>query len=77
MDRRRYRALQIIQSSTEEFLADGASDTTSIIFRTRYFAGVTTSGQVLYEGETFNVREVKEIGRRKGLDLRCHRKVTT
>ncbi|WP_320202389.1 phage head closure protein [Agrobacterium rosae] len=68
---------QIIQSSTEEFLADGASDTTSIIFRTRYFVGVTTSSQVIYEGETFNVREVKEIGRRKGLDLRCDRKVTT
>jgi SPP1 family predicted phage head-tail adaptor len=67
---------QIIQSSTEEFLTNGASDTTSIIFRTRYFEGVYTSSQVIYEGETFNVREVKEIGRRKGLDLRCERKVS-
>lgn len=67
---------QIIQSSTEEFLTNGASDTTSIIFRTRYFEGVNTSSQVVYDGETFNVREVKEIGRRKGLDLRCERKVS-
>lgn len=68
---------QIIQSSTEEFLTSGATDETVIIFRTRYFAGVTTSSQVLYEGQTFNVREVKEIGRRKGLDLRCERKVAS
>lgn len=68
---------QIIQSSTEEYLTNGASDTTSIIFRTRYFQGLTTSNQVIYEGETFNVREVKEIGRRKGLDLRCERKVAS
>lgn len=67
---------QIIQSSTEEFLTNGASDTTSIIFRARHFAGVTTSSQVVYEGETFNVREITEIGRRKGLDLRCDRKVS-
>ncbi|WP_312620418.1 phage head closure protein [Agrobacterium pusense] len=67
---------QIIQSSTEEYLTNGASDTTSIIFRTRYFEGVNTSSQVIYDGETFNVREVKEIGRRKGLDLRCERKVS-
>ena len=67
---------QIIQSSTEEFLSSGATDETVIIFRTRYFEGVNTSSQVLYEGQAFNVREVKEIGRRKGLDLRCERKVS-
>lgn len=68
---------QIIQSSTEEFLTSGATDETVIIFRTRYFGGVTTSSQVIYEGDTYNVREVKEIGRRKGLDLRCDRKVAS
>lgn len=67
---------QIIQSSTEEYLTNGASDTTSIIFRTRFFTGVNTSSQIIYEGEAFNVREVKEIGRRRGLDLRCERKVS-
>lgn len=68
---------QIIQSSTEEFLTSGASDTTSIIFRTRYFAAVTNGSQVIYEGQPYNVREVKEIGRRKGMDLRCERQVST
>lgn len=67
---------QIIQSSTEEFLTNGASDTTSIIFRTRYFSPIGGTSRILFEGEEYNVREVKEIGRRKGLDLRCERKVS-
>lgn len=68
---------QIIQSSTEEFLTNGATDETVIIFRTRYFAPIGTKSRVLFEGEEYNVREVKEIGRRKGLDLRCERKVAS
>lgn len=67
---------QIIQSSTEEYLTNGASDTTSIIFRTRYFGTIVPKSRILFEGEEYNVREVKEIGRRKGLDLRCERKVS-
>lgn len=67
---------QIIQSSTEEFLTSGATDETVIIFRTRYFGAVAPKSRILFEGEEYNVREVKEIGRRKGLDLRCERKVS-
>lgn len=67
---------QIIQSSTEEFLTNGASDETTIIFRTRYFSPIGGTSRIIFEGEEYNVREVKEIGRRKGLDLRCERKVS-
>lgn len=63
---------QVIQSSTEEALsAQGASAETAIIFRTRWLAAVTTADRVHYEGRYFNVRETKEIGRRRGLELRC------
>lgn len=63
---------QIIQSSTEEFLtAQGANDETVVIFRTRWLDGITTADQLEYEGKLFNVREVKELGRRRGLELRC------
>lgn len=68
---------QIIQSSTEEFLTNGATDDTVVIFRTRYLSGVTGASRVLYQGGEFNIREVKEIGRRVGLELRCQRTVTT
>lgn len=63
---------QIIQASTEEYLRGyGEGENTSIVFRIRFLAGVTTDGRIKFNGEHFNIREVKEIGRRVGLDLRC------
>lgn len=65
---------QIIQSSTEEFIrAYGASDETVVVFRTRFLGGVTNANQIIYDGAAFNIKEVKEIGRRKGLELRAVR----
>lgn len=63
---------QIVQASTEEYLrAYGEGSETAVIFRTRYLDGVGTEDRVLYEGKPFNIKEVKEIGRRRGLELRC------
>lgn len=64
---------QIIQSSTEEFIRGGAVDETIVIFRTRWLAGVTTADRLQYEDGFFNIKETKEIGRRKGLELRAVR----
>ncbi len=64
---------QIIQANTEEFIRGGAEDETVIIFRTRWLAGITTADRIDYEGEAFNLKETKEIGRRKGLELRAVR----
>lgn len=63
---------QIVQASTEEFIrAFGASDETVIVFRLRWLAGVLLADRISYEGKLFNLKEIKEIGRRKGLELRC------
>lgn len=64
---------QIIQSSTEEFIKGGAVDETVVIFRTRWLAGVTTADRLQYEDSFFNIKETKEIGRRKALELRAVR----
>lgn len=65
---------QVVQSSTEEFMqAAGTTDQTAIIFRTRWLDGVTTSDRVLYENSFFNIKEIKELGRRRGLELRAVR----
>lgn len=64
---------QIIQSSTEEFIRGGAVDEAVVIFRTRWLGGVTTADRIEYEGVAFNLKETKEIGRRKGLELRAVR----
>jgi len=63
---------QILQQSTEEYLRGyGEGANTAIIFRIRFLVGVTTDHRIGYAGRIFNIREVKEIGRRVGLELRC------
>lgn len=62
---------QIIQSSTEEFIRGyGASDQTLAIFRVRWLDGVTNGHRIVYDGLVHNIKELKEIGRAKGLDIR-------
>lgn len=62
---------QILQSGSEEFIrAYGASEETVSIFRTRYVAGVTTADRIKYAGKELNIKEVTEIQRRRGLELR-------
>jgi SPP1 family predicted phage head-tail adaptor len=63
---------QLVQSSTDEYLrgyGEGAEKV--LIFRTRFLANVSTEHRVEFDGGYFNIREIKQIGRRKGLDLRC------
>ncbi len=63
---------QIVQQSTEEFLRSyGTTDAYAVIFRIRWLDGITVQHRVQYDGKTLNIREVKEIGRHNGLELRC------
>lgn len=62
---------QIVQASTEEFIRGGAEDQTVIIFRTRWLDGVTTADRVFYRDGFFNLKEIKELGRESGLELRA------
>lgn len=63
---------QIIQQSTQEFLKDaGTAAQTAVIFRIRHIADLKTADRVTYGGNTFDLKEIKELGRREGLDLRC------
>lgn len=63
---------QIINAATEEFIrGQGASSEASIAFRMRWLDGVTTEHRIVYEGDAFDIKETKELGRRRGLDVRC------
>ena len=63
---------QVIQASTEEFIRGaGATDHAVTIFRTRYLPDVKLSDRVLHAGAALNIKELKPIGRRRGLDIRC------
>lgn len=66
---------QVVQSSTEEFIENGAEEKTVVIFRTRFLPGVTAADRIHYLGSDFNIKELKEIGRREGLEIRCVRSV--
>lgn len=48
----------------------GSTTDTTITFRTRWLDGVTLEDRVLYDGQqAFKIIQIKEIGRRVGLDL--------
>lgn len=62
---------QRVQASTEEFIRGaGASDETVIVFRTRYVAGITNADRIVTDGIVHEIKETKELGRRRGLELR-------
>ncbi|NLS04616.1 phage head closure protein [Rhizobium sp. P32RR-XVIII] len=63
---------QVLQQSTEEFLKSaGSTPETAVIFRIRWRADLTTEHRVTYRGQIFDLKEIKELGRRDGLELRC------
>jgi SPP1 family predicted phage head-tail adaptor len=63
---------ELVQSSTREFLAAyGTEAEPATVFRIRYVAGLTTADRVTYAGEALNIVELKETGRRRGLEIRC------
>lgn len=62
---------QIVQQTTEEFIRGyGAADETIIIFHIRWLDGVQLADRILFEGRIHNLKEIKEIGRRRDLELR-------
>lgn len=63
---------QLIQSSTEEFMRNfGASSEIAAVFRIRYRDGIKVADRITCDGIAYDLKEVKELGRREGLDLRC------
>lgn len=63
---------EVVQSSTEEFfISRGTGEAQTILFRTRHIAGVKLSSRIVYAEQNFNILEIKEIGRRKGLEIRA------
>jgi SPP1 family predicted phage head-tail adaptor len=65
---------QIIQATTEEFMrAWGVSSEMAIVFRTRFVDDVRLADRVTYDGRQHDIKEVKELGRRRGLEIRTAR----
>ena len=69
----RLRAEKVEQSTAEAIRSFGASDDELVIFRARFFEGVTNADRVLWNGQTFNIKQIAPLGQRAGLELRCVR----
>jgi hypothetical protein len=63
---------QRLEATLDEYVRNyGASTERLMIFRTRYIDGVQGDFQIVFEGEQFVIKQIKEIGRRKALEFRA------
>ena len=57
-------------ASGREFLSAGAIvNERRAIFTIRWREGLTTLDRLVYAGAPFNIKEIREIGRREGLEI--------
>lgn len=60
-----------VQQNTAEFLAVfGEAEKAAAIWRIRFLPGLTTADRVTHGGMTYDLKEVAEIGRQQGMELR-------
>jgi SPP1 family predicted phage head-tail adaptor len=65
---------QLLAFSTDDREGQRGSTTDTVItLRTRWLDDVTLENRVLYDGQAYTIRQIKEIGRRVGLDIICER----
>jgi len=61
---------QVAQEGGREFLgAETIRSERKVVFRLRWLPGITVTHRVLYDGREHNILEVRELGRREGLEL--------
>lgn len=56
-------------SARERFTSNQRVAQETVTFRTRYLDGVTPKMRISYDGRTYDILGVTELGRRDGLDL--------
>jgi SPP1 family predicted phage head-tail adaptor len=62
---------ELVQQSADEYLAGfGEAQQGNLIFRIRYVADLKTSDRVVYDGDAYDLDQITEIGRKRGLELR-------
>lgn len=57
------------KSGREFFAAQTTQASRQVVFRIRFIEGITVLNRVVYESITHNIVEVREIGRREGIEL--------
>lgn len=63
---------EIVKASADEFLTGfGEAERGTTVFRLRYRDGVTTADRIIFDGIAHDIKEIVEIGRRRGLEIRA------
>lgn len=63
---------EVLQQTSLEFLTGyGEAEGRTIIFRIRHIDGITTADRITFENRHYDLKEIKELGRRRGLELRA------
>ncbi|MDO6521284.1 phage head closure protein [Shimia thalassica] len=62
---------ELVQRSADEYLTGyGEAESRSAVFLIRYQSGITTADRVVWRGVAYDIDEIVELGRRRGLELR-------
>lgn len=62
---------EVLQQTANEFFTGyGEAETGTVIFRVRFRPGIMTKDRVSFDGTDYDIKEIKEIGRRDALELR-------
>ncbi|MDX0605408.1 phage head closure protein [Sinorhizobium medicae] len=62
---------EVVQQTASEFFTGyGEAENGTVIFRIRWMPGLTTADRVSYAGKVYDLKEITELGRRDGLELR-------
>lgn len=65
---------RVTETSTSEAIRDqGAQTEAALVLETRFVEGVTIADRLRINGTAFDIRAVKEIGRRRGLEIHAVR----
>lgn len=63
---------QIIKRASEETQRPfGAYSESNITFRTRWISDLDLTYRIIFEDRIYEIKEITEIGRRRGLDIRA------
>lgn len=63
---------QLIEQSTSDYMQGAGEEARRMaVFRTRWIDGIQNADRVVFDGLPYDVEQIKEIGRRRGLELRC------
>ena len=67
-------ASKVDKTETERNELDQTVAVNRTVFTIRYFSGLDTTARILCEGATYEIRGIKELGRREGLQITTERR---